>query len=46
MSKNYKKVKGYFARGAWNLKMVRNAVGKWITPEEFTEITGVAYEQA
>lgn len=44
MSKNYKKVKSYYTRGTWNLKMVRNAVGKWITPAEYKEITGEAYE--
>lgn len=44
MSKNYNKVKSYYVRGAWNRKMVRNAVGKWITPVEYKEITGETYE--
>ena len=43
MSKNYAKVKKYYDDGKWNLQMVRNAVGKWITAEEFTMITGIEY---
>lgn len=39
MSK-YNKVKSYYEAGLWSLKMVWNAVGRWITEEEFTEITG------
>lgn len=42
-SKNFYKVKGYYDNGQWNLTMVRNAVGKWITAEEFKEITGQDY---
>ena len=43
MSK-YDKVKKYYDSGLWNVKMVRNAVGKkWITAEEFEEITGMKY---
>jgi len=42
MSKNYSKVKKYYDSGLWSLAMVRNAVGRWITPEEFMEITGEA----
>ena len=34
-SKNFKKVK----------KMTWNAVGKWITPEEYKEITGEDYNK-
>lgn len=40
MSKNFEKVKRYYGAGLWSLGMVRNAVGRWITAEEFTEITG------
>ena len=36
-------VKGYYDRGLWDESRVRKAVGKWITPEEFTEITGKPY---
>ena len=43
-SKNFEKVADYYARGLWNLNRVRSAVGKWITADEFAEITGAAYE--
>ena len=43
-SANYEKVKDYFERGLWNLARVRKAVGKWITEEEYEEITGEPYE--
>lgn len=39
MSKNYLKVKGYYDRGAWNLARVQAAVGKWITADEYEDIT-------
>ncbi len=43
-SKNYGKVKRYFDMKVWTERMVYNAVGKaWITPEEYTEITGEPY---
>lgn len=42
-SKNFEKVKDYYERGLWSIERVRAAVGKWITPEEFEEITGAAY---
>jgi hypothetical protein len=40
MSKHFDKVKGYYEAGLWSLKMVKNAVGRWITEDEFQEITG------
>ena len=44
MSKNYNKVKKYYNENLWNKKMVKNAVvKKWITPEEYKEITGEDY---
>lgn len=43
-SKNFEKVKGYYDSGLWSKDRVRAAVGKWITAEEFKEITGVSYE--
>lgn len=43
MSKNYNKVKGFYATGLWSLGMVRNAVGRWITAVEYKEITGQDY---
>ncbi len=44
MSKNYGKVKRFYDAGLWSLAMVRNAVGRWITAEEYTKITGEAAE--
>lgn len=44
MSKNYNKVKKYYDKNLWNKEMVKNAVvKKWITPEEYKEITGEDY---
>ena len=43
-SENFEKVKSYYDRGLWNIAKVRKAVGKWITAEEFEEITGEPYE--
>lgn len=40
MSKNYEKVKGYYEKGLWSKTRVHNAVGKWITEEEYQQITG------
>lgn len=40
MSKNFEKVKAYYNRGLWSIERVRSAVGKWITAEEYKEITG------
>lgn len=45
MSKNYDKVKRFYDAGLWSLGMVRNAVGRWITPEEYLIITGELYEE-
>ena len=45
MSKHFKKVKGYYDSGLWNLERVRNAVVKgWIIAEEYKIITGEDYE--
>jgi hypothetical protein len=44
MSKNFEKVKNYYVLGLWDLTKVRNAVGKWITAQEYEEITGDAYD--
>ena len=43
MSKNYNKVKEYYDHGPWSKKRVYNAVGKWITEDEYKEITGEDY---
>ena len=42
MSK-YNKVNGYYGDGYWSIGMGRNAVGRWITAEEYKEITGQDY---
>ncbi len=39
MSKNYKKVKNFYDTELWSIKMVRNSVDRWITFEEFQQIT-------
>lgn len=44
MSK-FEKVKGFYEAELWSLGMVRNAVNRWITPDEFREITGKEYEK-
>ena len=44
MSKHFKKVKGYYDSGLWNIARVRNAVVKgWITAEECKMITSEVY---
>lgn len=43
-SDKFIKVKDYYDAGKWNLQMVQNAVGKWITKEEFKEITNQEYK--
>ena len=43
MSANYEKVKDYYEKGLWSLDRVQKAVGRWITPEEFKQITGIEY---
>ena len=42
----FDKVKRYYERGFWSVKMVHDAVTKgWITAAQFEEITGVQYEE-
>ena len=43
-SKNFEKVKTYYDKGLWSVERVNAAVYKWITPEEYEEITGADYE--
>lgn len=49
-SKNFDKVKTYYEnyingkRPFWSKANVRNAVGRWITAEEYKEITGEDYD--
>lgn len=42
-SKKFYTVKNNYDAGLWNLNMVRNAVYRWITESEYTEITGLQY---
>lgn len=42
-SENFEKVRDYYKKRLWNITRVRNAVGKWITKEEFEEITGKTF---
>lgn len=43
-SKNFKKVKDYYDDKLWDEHRVRLAVGRWITAEEYKEITEKNYE--
>lgn len=43
MSKKFKIVKKYYDDGVWSIKKVHDAVGRWITAEEFEIITGEPY---
>lgn len=42
-SENFETVKYYYDSGLWTKKKVRKAVGRWITAEEYEEITGSPY---
>jgi hypothetical protein len=44
MSEKYELVKSYYDRGLWSKQRVHNAVGRWITAEEYEQITGEQYE--
>ena len=43
-SKKYEQVKRYYDEGLWSKKKVHDAVGRWIEPWEYEEITGEPYE--
>ena len=43
MSEKYELVKSYYDRGLWSKARVHVAVGKWITANEYKEITGEDY---
>lgn len=43
--KHYEKAKKYYEDGVWTITMLRNVVGKWITEEQFEEITGQPYSE-
>lgn len=44
-SKNFDKVNDYYKNNLWSKKRVYDAVGRWITQEEFEKITGEKYEE-
>lgn len=43
MSKKFNRVKNLYDSGAWNKQMVHDAVGRWITAEEYKIIVGEEY---
>lgn len=45
MSKNYEKVKRLYDTESWPLNWVQDAVDRWITADEYQEITGKEYEK-
>ena len=46
-SKHYEKVEKYYERGLWSKARVHKAVEcKWITADEYKEITGEEYAEA
>ena len=46
-SKKYSMLKSYYWLGFWTIKMMRSAVvKKWITADEFKEITGQDYDES
>ena len=45
MSAKFEQVKRFYDLGVWSEEKVKNAVIKsWITPEEFSSITGKKYK--
>ena len=42
-SPKFELVKHYYDAGLWDKARVHKAVGKWITAEEYLEITGEPY---
>lgn len=45
MSKNYAKVKYFYEHGLWSKQMVKNAVDRWITTEEYELVTSETYQE-
>lgn len=43
-SNKFEKVKKYYKERLWTINQVKNAVGKWITEEEYKEITGLNFD--
>lgn len=44
-SPNFDKVNDYYERGLWGIDRVQSAVGKWITADEFKEITNKPFDK-
>lgn len=44
-SRHYAMVKGFYDMKLWNIKKVWDAVGRWITADEYKEITGADYPE-
>lgn len=44
MSAKFELVKSYYDKGLWDAERVKKAVGKWITEDEYREITGEGKE--
>lgn len=44
-SPKFDTVKSYYETKLWSKKRVHNAVGRWITKEEYKEITGEEYKE-
>lgn len=45
MKSKFQKVKEFYDKGLWTISRVRDAVvKKWITPDEYYEITKERYE--
>ena len=45
MSHDYNKVLYYYKKGFWSKSKVHDAVGRYITAEEYEMITGEPYEE-
>lgn len=43
MSDKFQLVKDYYDKGLWDIEKVYNAVGRWITADEYEEIIGESY---
>ena len=43
MSEKFEQVASYYINKLWTKKQVRNAVGRWITEDEYKVITGEEY---
>lgn len=44
MSKYFEKVKSFYNANLWSESLVRNAVDRWVSADEFLKITGTEYE--